>query len=401
MKATSEQSAEATMHWEDPKGVAQSVRLNKVQTIVGRSLDCDIILRDPHLSRIHALVIGASGEFYLIDVGSTHGTFVNGQSIQLYVLHDGDRIQFGKSDIEMRFRRSDASSIAGFDHSRIATPVHLKLSDLAERRRLLEQEMLLAEETQAALLPSHLPKVPGFRLSAYSRPTRFVGGDFYDFLQFNSRLYGMLGDVSGKGVAASLLSSMALGCLQAHLRSSRSLAETIGELNLLMLDKPTQQFITLFLFYLDSTGRGEFASAGHNPAFIYRQASGGIEALESNSTIIGVFQSVPFYSNPIELLERDVMLVYSDGLTEAEDASGQILGETAVLETLRRTASKGAKSLRLELLKLIQAFTVGRNQSDDITFSIVERNSAAFTDASTQESPLEESDTAITRTRHF
>src|SRR5262249_52131918 len=101
-----------------------------------------------------------------------------------------------------------------------------------EQRKKLEQELTLAEETQRSLLPQTLPKVPNLSIHAFSKPTRYVGGDFYDFLELESgELFGVIADVSGKGVSASLLSSMLLGCLQMQLRTRVPMDEALKRLN--------------------------------------------------------------------------------------------------------------------------------------------------------------------------
>ena len=113
----------------------------------------------------------------------------------------------------------------------------IELVKSIEQRQALEQELALAEETQKALLPTELPEIEGFRFCGYSKPTRYVGGDFYDFMPASDDgFYGLLGDVSGKGVAASLVSSMALGCLRTQLRSGQPLVAPAELLNQLLFE---------------------------------------------------------------------------------------------------------------------------------------------------------------------
>src|SRR5580658_8728827 len=135
----------------------------------------------------------------------------------------------------------------------------IRLKTLEERKKS-EQELALAQETQESLLPRSLPQFENFRIHAFNNPTRYVGGDFYDFLQLSSGEWmGVLADVSGKGMPAALLSSMVLGALSMEFRSGTQPREVLNRVNRLLCEKSLPfQFVTLFLFLLDSEGQGRF-----------------------------------------------------------------------------------------------------------------------------------------------
>ncbi|MBI4472253.1 MAG: SpoIIE family protein phosphatase, partial [Acidobacteria bacterium] len=244
-----------------------------------------------------------------------------------------------------------------------------------EQRKKLEQELALAEETQKSLLPQALPQIENLRVHAFSKPTRYVGGDFYDFLEVESgRLVGVLADVSGKGISASLLSSMLLGCLQMQLRAGVAPPEAIDRLNRFLCEKSSaSRFVTMFLFTLDRDGTGHYINAGHNPAYLFRSSTREIEELESNNMIVGAFSFASYETSPLQLGRGDVLVAYSDGLTEAENKDGEMFGEERVKEVIRAQAVGGAERLESKLLEFIQNFTGGRTQTDDITIMIVER----------------------------
>jgi sigma-B regulation protein RsbU (phosphoserine phosphatase) len=244
-----------------------------------------------------------------------------------------------------------------------------------EQRKKLEQELTLAEETQRSLLPQTLPEAKNLSLHGFSKPTRYVGGDFYDFVQLDSGdIFGVLADVSGKGISASLLSSMLLGCLQMQLRAQVPLGEALNRLNRFLCEKSSSsRFVTMFLFTLSSEGRGSYISAGHNPTYVFRAAKDEIEELESNNMIVGAFPFATFEGAPLELNKGDVLVAYSDGLTEAENPQGEMLGEDRVKNIIRTESRAGSKHLESKLLETIQNFTMGRSQTDDITIIIVER----------------------------
>jgi serine phosphatase RsbU (regulator of sigma subunit) len=243
-----------------------------------------------------------------------------------------------------------------------------------EQRKKLEQELALAEETQKSLLPATLPKVQNLNISAFSKPTRYVGGDFYDFVELESgELFGVLADVSGKGVSASLLSSMLLGCLQMQLRAGLKLNEAINRLNRFLCEKSSaSRFVTMFAFTLDSNGTGQYISAGHNPTYLYRAAEKRIEDLPSNNMIVGAFQFATYEAATLQLNPGDILLAYSDGLTEAENPQGEMLGEEGVKKVMLAESSSGSH-LEQKLLSTIQNFTAGRSLTDDITLILVER----------------------------
>jgi len=243
-----------------------------------------------------------------------------------------------------------------------------------EQRKTLERDLALAEETQRSLLPREIPILDYVSLVPFSRPTHYVGGDFYDFEVMESgELIASLADVSGKGVAASLLSSMLLGCLQLQLRTGSSPQQTLSRLNKFLSEKSSGKFVTMFVYSLRPDGNGEFISAGHNPGYVYRAMKNEIEELHSNSLILGAFDFAEFTATPFELHRGDILLIYSDGLTEAEDPSGQMFGEERVKEILLREGVLGAKQVHQVLLSVIQEFTHGRAQTDDMTFVIAQR----------------------------
>ena len=250
----------------------------------------------------------------------------------------------------------------------------IRLKTLEERKKL-DQELALAEETQKCLLPRSLPQFENFRVHAFNTPTRYVGGDFYDFLQLSSGdLMGVLADVSGKGISAALLSSMLLGALSTEFRYRTQPQEVLTRVNQLLFEKTLPgRFVTLFLFLLSPQGAGEYISAGHNPAYLFRCATGKIEELSSGDLILGAFASVSYKSCPLHLHPGDILVVYSDGLTEARNQQNEMFGEERLLQIIQREAPTGSHALQLKILQAIEEFTQGMPQSDDITFLVVEK----------------------------
>jgi serine phosphatase RsbU (regulator of sigma subunit) len=250
----------------------------------------------------------------------------------------------------------------------------IRLKDLEERKRR-EQELTLAQQTQESLLPRFLPQFENFRIHAFNSPTRYVGGDFYDFLQLSSGEWmGVLADVSGKGMPAALLSSMVLGALSMEFRSRPQPQEVLDRVNQLLCEKSLPfQFVTLFLFLLSPQGMGQFISAGHNPAYLFRSATGKIEELTSDAYILGLFDFASYQSRTLHLDKGDILVVYSDGLTDAQNQQEEMFGEERLLQIIRQEAPSGSHAIEQELLRAVAEFTQGMPQSDDITFVIVEK----------------------------
>jgi sigma-B regulation protein RsbU (phosphoserine phosphatase) len=144
-------------------------------------------------------------------------------------------------------------------------------------------------------------------------------------------------------------------------------------LNKFLCAKSSGKFATMFLCTIGPDGRGQYISAGHNPAYIYRAADGSIDELASTNLILGAFDFASFEATPIEMRRGDVMLAYSDGLTEAESAREEMFGEERVKEIVRREASDGAVKVHDALIASIAEFTRGHDQSDDITLVIAEQ----------------------------
>jgi serine phosphatase RsbU (regulator of sigma subunit) len=250
----------------------------------------------------------------------------------------------------------------------------VRLKTLAEQKKN-EQELALAQETQQSLLPHSLPQFENFRVCAFNSPTRHVGGDFYDFLQLSSEKWmGVLADVSGKGMPAALLSSMVLGALSTEFRSGTQPDEVLNRVNRLLCERSLlSQFVTLFLFLLGPNGEGQFISAGHNAAWLYRFATGIIENLRADAPVLGVFPDAIYPSRHLHLCKGDILVVYSDGLTDAENFEEEMLGEKRLPEIIRQQAREGGHAVQREFLKAVDDFTQSMPQTDDITFMVVER----------------------------
>lgn len=252
----------------------------------------------------------------------------------------------------------------------------LEMLKTFEERKAFEKELALAQETQVALLPREIPRFKGFGVYAFSQPTRYVGGDFYDFLELDgNRLTGVLADVSGKGIAAALLSSFLQGALETECRTGEPLDRVLTRVNRHLCEKTqSNRFVTLFLVTLDGEGKGGYISAGHNPAYLYRAATQELDELPSRDLILGAFDFASYEMLPLELFPGDILVVYSDGVTDATNPEGEMFGEERLIPLIREFAGSGAGGLEDRILEGLEEFTRGRVQTDDVTFFLIERN---------------------------
>lgn len=244
-----------------------------------------------------------------------------------------------------------------------------------EERKRIEQELALAEETQRYLLSRSVPQLENYRIHAFNHPTRYVGGDFYEFLKLsNGELAGVLADVSGKGISAALLGSLIQGALNMEFRSNTRLEDVLDKINKLLCEKTeSHRFVTLLVFIIDPDGKGRFISAGHNPAYVFRSDSDKVERLADGGLILGAFGFASYSARQFQLNQGDILVVYSDGLTEAQNPEGEMFGEEKLLEIIAIEGPGGSKALEKGVLDEMKRFTRGRSQVDDITFLLVEK----------------------------
>jgi sigma-B regulation protein RsbU (phosphoserine phosphatase) len=541
--------------WKTADGQESRFEIDRDEISIGRLSESDVVLANPYVSRRHARIVRREQHYYLQDLNSTHGTFVNGRRISEQRLRDADRISFGRDQVEMRFFTGERSlrgldaplvdtdleksvmqltsviplpesesshlekishilnfqyqweksfspertfqqileaalklsgaergfillktvpsfkyvvgmngqgelleesdfrtshsvvqevlergqpvlmtenidqafalqqSILAMDLRAVAcmplkwisstsdTPevrgilyldstqtMHalsgldqkilnklaveaanvfekLELIQAFEERKALEKELALAQETQSTLLPQQLPAVEGYEITAFSRPTRHVGGDFFDFLpRESSAVTGVLADVSGKGISAALLSCLVQGALQMECRSGTPLQESVTRVNRYLCEKSqSNRFVTLFLFSLDARGCGEYISAGHNPAYVYRAGRREVEELAAGDLILGAFSFATYTAQPLVLHPGDVMIAYTDGITEAMNPRDELFGEERLVEIIQTWAWEGGKALEDRVRDAVSDFTGGTDQTDDMTMVVVQK----------------------------
>jgi sigma-B regulation protein RsbU (phosphoserine phosphatase) len=250
-----------------------------------------------------------------------------------------------------------------------------RLTEEQMERERLEREQQVASEIQQRFLPASAPLVEGYELQGISFPCYEIGGDYYDFIQReDGNMVVALGDVSGKGTAAALLMSSLHAAIHAQADTHDSIVSTIQAVNKYLTESiPPNRFVTLFYAELEpERGRLTFLNAGHNPPLIVH-AGGTMEQLASGGLPLGIMADAEFREGRTQLLHGDVLVIYSDGVSEAVNPTGEEFGPTRLYEVVARNLDASASGIRDRIESALTKFCQGTPAADDITLVIVKR----------------------------
>jgi sigma-B regulation protein RsbU (phosphoserine phosphatase) len=248
--------------------------------------------------------------------------------------------------------------------------------EIAQRERL-DRELEIAREVQQRLFPQKLPQIKGLEFAGYCRPAQGVGGDYYDFVHLDDGCLGIaIGDVSGKGIAAALM----MASLQASLRGQTikpcaTLSEMIQHINRLVYEaSASNRYATFYYAQFDPATRVlRYVNAGHNPPILYRKNgdAGQIIRLEEGGTVVGLFPDFPYCEASLELDYGDLLVAFTDGISEAMTSDEEEFGEERLVEAIRTCEARNAADMINCILERVDAFTAGAPQHDDMTLLIV------------------------------
>src|ERR671913_813279 len=243
----------------------------------------------------------------------------------------------------------------------------------ARERERIEQELQVARQIQQALLPEATPQLEGWELTTYYEPAREVGGDFYDFLEFEDGRVGLVvGDATGKGMPAALVMATTRGMLRAVVQSVESPGEVLARVNeALVAEIPPNMFVTCLYAILDPTsGSLRYANAGHDLPYLHR--SGAAEEMRARGMPLGLMPGMVYEEQEIVLDAGEAALLYSDGLVEAHHPNGEMFGFPRLQTLVAEHAQK--ESLEEALLEELYSFVgEGWKQEDDITLLTLRR----------------------------
>jgi sigma-B regulation protein RsbU (phosphoserine phosphatase) len=287
--------------------------------------------------------------------------------------------------------RVTAADLAGGNRELLQT-LAIEASTVLENARLLqeertkhqmEEEMRLARTIQQSLLPGSLPLVGWLRASGSSLASHEVGGDYYDVTRVSSHCWSaVVADVSGKGVGSALLASLLQGALITATEHPDAMGHRMERLNRFLLDRTGgEKYATVFYCLLHDDGRMYYVNAAHCPPIVVR-ANGQRLELEASGMPVGLIETAEFAVVEQRLSVADKIVIYSDGVTEAQNLEGHFFGKRRLREVVEAHAGHSCTVIHDAIQDAVAAFTEGAAQSDDITLVVLEFGGTAGETAS-------------------
>jgi sigma-B regulation protein RsbU (phosphoserine phosphatase) len=278
-----------------------------------------------------------------------------------------------ESDLEDAFHDGHLELVTAFaSHAAVAVERARLTRQLLERRRL-EKELAIARDIQLSFLPKSAPQIPGYELAGAARPHAEVGGDYYDFIRVSDARLGLaIADSSGKGIPAALLMAGFRMSLLAEIRNEFAIRAVMRKVNSLLHESiDRDKFVTAFYGVLDVKNRVLiFSNAGHNPPLLLRK-NGTLEPLVEGGVALGVLPDAQYDERPLALSPGDTLLLYTDGVSEAESPSGEQYGLSRLEQLLIRLQGRPAQQILDGVVEDVLAFAGTRGQNDDLTLMVV------------------------------
>jgi sigma-B regulation protein RsbU (phosphoserine phosphatase) len=248
-----------------------------------------------------------------------------------------------------------------------------RLYEEEKQFRILEQELEMARDIQARLLPKADPEIEGYEIAGASYAAREVGGDYFDFISLEDSKLGIaLGDVSGKGIPAALLMSNLQATLRNQALNPQPLSECIEKANRFLYQSTnSNKFATLFYGVLQPLERiFHYVNAGHNFPYVFR-AGGEVDSLEEGGIVVGMLPDISYEHAVCQLSRGDILVIFSDGVTEAENRLEDLYGEQRLMDFVQQRIDLGARELLESIYHEVKTFSGEKPQDDDITLVII------------------------------
>jgi serine phosphatase RsbU (regulator of sigma subunit) len=250
-----------------------------------------------------------------------------------------------------------------------------RLAEVEQAERIMARDLSQAAEIQGRMLPEKAPEVPGADLAGFNMACRTVGGDYYDFFTYpDGRVALALGDVSGKGMPASLMMMALQARVHVLAEDPSNLAHFMTRINKTTCATcPSNRFITFFFSVLNAvTGELAYANAGHNPPILVR-ANGDAEMLEGGGPVLGILSIASYSEMHAQLDHGDMLVLYSDGVTEANNPAYDEFDEERFIEVLKAHRTLPAAEIVQAVIKAVTEVAAGAPQADDITLLVAKR----------------------------
>jgi sigma-B regulation protein RsbU (phosphoserine phosphatase) len=243
-----------------------------------------------------------------------------------------------------------------------------------EQRDQLLEDVGLAAQVQRMFLPRHRPSIAGLEIAGMMQPARGVSGDYYDYIPIDEHTIQLVvADVSGKGVPAALLMSATAAAVQLEAREKRDMLEVVERLNNgIHSVSDGSHYVTLLLAEIDASSRSlRYVNCGHNPALLFRATTCDFVSMGSSCSPVGMFESVTCVVKQVSLAAGDILALYTDGVTEAENPLEEEFGMDRLSDLIQRGSMLSADALMNDILENVTAFCQGVGFNDDVTILVV------------------------------
>ena len=278
-----------------------------------------------------------------------------------------------ESDEENVYTNSDLVLFQKFTHQVALSIEKAQLHRALLDKKRLEQELFIAREIQLSFLPEREPPLKGFEVAGLNLPSRLVSGDYYDFIKIVEGQWGLVvGDVSGKGIPSALIMASFRASLLAEIRNNYAIRTIMAKVNQLLWESTDDhQFVTAFYGVLDEQRRIlTYCNAGHNPVILIH-ADGSSLRLETGGLILGAFRESTYREDFVQILPQDVLLFYTDGVTEIYDEAEQEFGVARLQALVAENCHLSAKEITLLVKERILEFAADRTIQDDFTLVVL------------------------------
>lgn len=327
----------------------------------GASILTSDAMHDPRFQAQNSVVLSQIRSVMAVPLFSGEETFG-----MIYVDNPFNN-RFTEEDLKVLTTIASVASIK-IEHERL-------LEERLEKRRM-EEELKVASEIQMRLQPVAPPKFDHWDMTGVSFPCREIGGDYYDFIQRSrdNRLVVAVGDVSGKGTGAALLMSSLHAAVRAQSQTRSTISEVMTDINRYIYENsPPNKYLTLFYGELDpDTGTLIYSNGGHNTPMLVRP-SGEIVQLDKGGLPIGLMQDASYQEDVVGFQPGDVLVIYSDGITESVNDQDEEFGETRLIEVVRHNLNRSVSGIRDRIDEALSRFVGTTAPVDDMTLMIIKR----------------------------
>lgn len=298
----------------------------------------------------------------------------------VHYLHEStERVQAGDFTYRIPVKGNDQLAELGHSYNEMIGNLD-RLLKVAKEKERLQADLDIAKEVQEQLYPRSVPRVEGLQITAKLNPAKSVSGDYYDYQKVDDHHVTIaIGDVSGKGISAAILMANVQSAMRAQLRVAQQTkcnvepSAMVSQINKHLEANTTIEKYSTFFFsvYDERTGTLTATNAGHLPPILIRGSE--VIRLDVNGMVVGMFAHAQYDESTIVLEKSDLLLLYTDGITEAENEYGEMWGEERMIDAVKRSSHKSNEEILAEVFAEVEQWTFSPDSADDMTMMIVRR----------------------------